>query len=161
MKRILIFAGLMLVAVGAIAVPVPDVELEIPFECVLGGSTGSLDFTAAQQLPGADSTGGICDMFWSTVMNFTLHANASSCWLVETTHFVHQGNPAWTIPASLNPSTCETWTAWFLWWPLDLGTTIRTLEIGARRSGYGDRAGTYIAEVTIVCEACQVPIPDP
>ena len=157
MKRILIFVALLVAGFSVIATAIPNVILNLPFECVIGGTTGSLEFTAAQQLPSANSTGEVCDMFWSTPMTFTLHANASSCWLLETTAFVHQGNPAWTIPASLNSATCEPWVAWFLWWPLDLGTTNRILEIGARRSGYGDRAGTYIADITIVCEACTQP----
>ena len=157
MKCFLAFASVALFVLGgslAVTASEADAQLLIYFGCVVGGTSGSLDFTADQQAPGANSTGEVpCGMFWSSGMTFTLYANASSCWLLETTNFIHQVNSAWTLDASIDQDDCDRFEEWFLNWNVHW-TKTETLKIGVRRSGYGDRAGTYIAEITILCQVC-------
>jgi len=146
-------AAVLIVAIG-FAVSAGNVTLSIGFHCDAGYQSGDLDFDAAAQAPGADSSGETCGMFWSHEMFMTLYANANASWTVQCSDFIHKVNTAWTLASSINPGNCSQLKGWSLTWLTMGGTSAGSLKVGVARSGYADHAGTYISTITITCGTC-------
>lgn len=155
MKRTAVLVLLAVLLSGGLALATP-VDVEIQFGCTAEVKDGALTFTAAHMAPGADSSGETCGKFWSTWLNFTVYANAGGCITFSTTDFIHQVNSSWTIEAGLDATNClaKSITHGFLWIEMTGGTIVKSIQIGAKRSGYADHAGTYKATIMFNCSEC-------
>lgn len=163
MRKILMLAALVMlvlsIAGSATTPPGGTKELELfdPFACLIEKPDEDYVFDSVAETPGGNSSLGDCGMFWSNSLDWDLFANTNTCFTLTISKFkMTLAGIDYFLDSALDcvGGSREWWKSWFIWHDLDDGTRTEPLQVGVERNGFADRAGTYIATIEVLCEAC-------